>query len=174
MAKCVNALKEWAGKTSAAIVYDSTVDEFTDDGLFEKVRGKPDIAVIGFTTDGDVFGGFYSVAVSERGKTLKDRNMFIFSFESHVRCMTPQRFVVKEKKKDSAAVEFNNDDLDEWFVKFEGGGGYFYLGDVKSDTYCFNLSDGFEGLEDTTLTGQDGCWFGPYHFCARLVAVQLT
>ena len=37
-------------------VYDSTFDEFTDHGLFNKVKGKPNIALIGFTADGDVGG----------------------------------------------------------------------------------------------------------------------
>ena len=71
MADCINALKEWTGKAKTTVVYDSTVDEVTHDRLFNTVKGKPNIAVIGFTTDGDVFGGFYSVAVTEQdnGKT---------------------------------------------------------------------------------------------------------
>ena len=65
MADRVNALKEWTRKAKETIIFDSTVDEFTFDGLFNKVKGKPNIAIIGFTTDGDVLGGFYSVAVTE-------------------------------------------------------------------------------------------------------------
>ena len=66
MADCINALKAWTGKARTTIVCDSTTDEFTDDGLYTKLRGKRDIAIIGFTTDGDVFGGFYSVALMEQ------------------------------------------------------------------------------------------------------------
>ena len=61
MADCVNALKEWTGKSSSTIIFDSTIDEFTDQGLFERVKGKPNVAMVGTTTDGDVFGGFYTV-----------------------------------------------------------------------------------------------------------------
>ena len=91
----VSSLKAWTGKVSAVIVFDSTVDEFTSDGLFEKVRGKPNVAVVGFTTDGGVFGGFYSVSVTTF-ETHYDPTVFVFSFESHGRCETPKRFVVKE------------------------------------------------------------------------------
>ena len=67
-ANYVKALKEWTGKSSATIIFDSTVDEFTDDGLFNKIKGRPNIALVGFTTEGDVFGGFYSVAMTEQDK----------------------------------------------------------------------------------------------------------
>ena len=52
----INALKEWTGKARATVIFDSTIDEFTRDGLFDNVKAKPNIAIVGFTTDGDVFG----------------------------------------------------------------------------------------------------------------------
>ena len=36
------------------------------------------------------------------------------------------------------------------------------------------LSNGFEGIEDTTLTGKNGDYKGPYFHCTRLVAIQLS
>ena len=53
----IEALTGWTGKARAAVVYDSDVDEFTDVGLFNKVNGKRNIAVVGTTRDGDVLGG---------------------------------------------------------------------------------------------------------------------
>ena len=73
MANCVNALKEWTGKARATVIFDSTVDEFTDGCMFEKVKGKPNVAIVATTTDGDVFGGFYSVAVTKQIKTSGTR-----------------------------------------------------------------------------------------------------
>ena len=173
MSKGVEALKEWTGKARVTIVYDSTKDPFTHDELFDKVKGKVDIAVVGFTSDGDVFGGFYSVAVTEQDKKFFDPNLFIFSFESHGRCETPQRFVVNEEWKEKAGVEFCKVDVFGWFVVFQGGG-LFHFGNEKSITYCHKLSRGFVGIEDTTLTGNNGSAFeGPYHLCTRLVAIQL-
>ena len=136
MADCVDALKEWTGKERATVVYDSVVDEFTDECLFEKVKGKPNIALVGFTTDGDVFGGFYSVAVTEQYKVFFDPNMFAFSFESHGRCATPQRFFVKERLNENASVCFLHNDSNG-FVEFgvDGAGG-FYLGNEASDSFC--------------------------------------
>ena len=104
MAKALESLKEWTGKTNATIIYDSTVDEFTDQGLFDKVKSKRNIALIGFTTDGDVFGGFYSVAVEMQEMQFFDPNMFVFSFESHGRCETPQMFIVKEELRENVYV----------------------------------------------------------------------
>ena len=171
MADCVNALKAWTGKATATVVYDSTVDEFTDDGLFQAVKGKPNIAIVVTTKDCDVFGGFYSVAVTGQEELFFHPNTFLFSFESHGRCMTPQRFVVKERCREYAFVEFFKNDSYGWFVRFWGGGNsWLYLGNEKSDTWCIDLSCDFEGIEDTTLTGNNN----PVAFtCCRLVAVQL-
>ena len=173
MERCVNALKEWTGKARATIIYDSTVDEFTDDRLFDKIKGMPNVAIIGFTTDRDVFGGFYSVAVDKPDTNFFDPNIFAFSFESHGRCMTPQRFAVWEGLKQNAFVKFF--DSSYGFVQFwVYGFGGFRLGNEKSDSDCWYMSRGFEGVEDTTLTGQNGDREeGQVHHCARLIAVQL-
>ena len=176
MKDCVSALKQWTGKANATILFDSTVDEFTDDGLFNKVKGRPNIAVIGFTTDGDVFGFYFNVVVTEQNEEFHDPNTFVFSFESHGRCMTPQRFVVKEGRKHMVTVRFckNNEFgfVDFWVVGTSVG---FYLGDESSNSWCFGLSSACEGIQDTTLTGTSDTWVhGPYHHCIRLVAVQLS
>ena len=174
MERCVNALKEWTGKARATIIYDSTVDEFTDDRLFDKIKGMPNVAIIGFTTDRDVFGGFYSVAVDKQDTNFFDPNIFAFSFESHGRCMTPQRFAVWEGLKQNAFVKFF--DSSYGFVWFGMGGvGGFRLGNEKSDSYCWNMSRAFEGLENTTLTGMNGTYYHnpPFHHYSRLLAVKL-
>ena len=166
-------LNEWTGKARATVIYDSTVDDFTDGGIFQAVKGKQNIAIVGFTTDGDVFGGFYSVAVTEQMKWFYDPNVFIFSFESHGRCTTPQRFVVKERAKDKVNLFFKNNT--NWGFLWFGvdGAGNFTLGNERIDSTCVDLSRCFEGLEDTTLTGNNGTWQGPYHHYIRLVAIRL-
>ena len=175
MSDGVNALKKWTRKRSARVIFNSTIDEFTNQGLFDKVKCKRNVAVVGFTTDGDVFGGFYSVAVTMQSKHFKDPNIFIFSFESHGRCMTPQRFVLKKKKRDKAYVCFNRGSDNNGFVFFGCSGG-FGLGNERSCTWCGDLSEAFEGIEDTTLTGQTNPGSfdnGQHHHCTRLIAVHL-
>ena len=135
--------KQWTGKMTASVVYDSTVDEFTDQCLFNKVKGKPNIMIVATTTDGDVFGGFYSVTVTRQDELLNYSNMFIFSFDSHGRCKTPQRFVVKEKWMGRTRVKFFKNNSEGQFVRVDGGAGWFYLGYEKSNTWCSNLSRGF-------------------------------
>ena len=123
--------------------------------------------------DGDVFGGFYSVAVKERDNEegYYDPNIFAFSFEAHGRCMTPQMFAVNEGLKTKARVTFWKD-FPFGFVCFVVGCfGCFWLGNEKSDSWCSELSKAYEGIQDTTLTGKNGC--GPFLQCYRLVAIQL-
>ena len=167
-----NTLKQWTRKTTTSVIYDSTVDEFTDECFFQAVRGKPNVAIIATTTDGDVFGGFYSVAVTGHDIVFDDPNLFVFSFESNGRCMTPQRFVVKEewRRRDETCVEFyTNEEYGQfvWFGAFHDCG--FFLGNEKSITYCIDLSCGFEGIKDTTLSGKNCGEFT----CWRLDAIQL-
>ena len=168
----LNSLKQWTGRSVVTPVYDSTRDPFTDDGLFDRIRGKNDVAVVGFTTDGDVFGGFYSVAVTKQGQDVYDPTIFAFSFESHGRCTTPQRFAVQEPSKNKARVCFNAGSPTNGFVFFGTHGG-FGLGNEECDAWCQKTSSVFAGLEDTTLTGKTGTWSGPFHHCARIIAVQL-
>ena len=163
-----NTLKEWTGKTVATIIFDSKVDPFTDECLFEKVKGKSNIAVIGITTDGDVFGGFYSVAVTEQDKALFDPNVFAFSFESHGRCENPQRFNAKLKWWRETGVVFYKNHPYGHFVQFEVCGSRFFLGNESSDLYCQDMSWGFEDIEDTTLSGNN---YPEKFSCCRLVAI---
>ena len=164
-----NALKHWTGKSRATIIYDSTVDEFTYNGLFEKVKGKRNIALIGTTTEGDVFGGFYNLPVTKRWEEFYNPTIFAFSFESHGRCATPQRFAVKERVSAKGYVRFYKN-LSTAFVVFGlTGVGGFLLGNEQSDSSCNYMADCFEGLQNTTLTGSNRI-----HHCTRLVAVQLS
>ena len=170
MAECLNALKEWTGKSTVTIIYDSMVDEFTDECMFQTVRGKPNIAIVATTTEGDVFGGFHSVAVTEQNKQLYDPNIFAFSFESHGRCMTPQRFYLSNESNGMAVgVFFKNNTLGR-YVMFHGANGGLSIGNEKSNPWCFYQSQCLVGVEDTTLAGKED---SEKFTCSRLVAIQL-
>ena len=164
-------LKEWTGKSTATILYDSNNDEFTDDGLFESIRGKPGVAIVACTTTGDVFGGFYSVAVAKRNCPVRDPGIFVFSFGLRGRCVPPQRFLPKREAVGSLSVKFCKHSPYRWFVRFDGVVGWFHLGNEHSHTYCHNLADILEGVEETTLTQRRD---STNHCCSRLVAVQLA
>ena len=174
MATGVSALMQWAGKSRGSIVYDSRVDPFTADGLFAKIRDTPNVALITCTTDGDVFGFFYTKPVRVAGKSMIDPNMFIFSFESHGRCKTPQRFLVKADKRGKSDV-YVRKNPDPVLVSFGMPGGCSGFTKEKSPAVCRGLSTVFEGIEDTTLTGKTvvGKELNPF-FCARVVALHLS
>ena len=163
----MHVLKEWTGKKAATIVYDSRIDPFTKEGLFEKVKDKQNIAIVGFTTDGDVFGGFHAEAVTEKGKGFIDNNFFLFSLESHGRCVTPQRFVAKAcvyvlycKEYDQGVfVSFDP------FLRFG-----LTFGDEKTGVKGRWRPGRFQGIQDTTLTGKTS----NDSKTRRLVAIHLT
>ena len=171
--KCSQQLKEWTGKTYSTVLYDSKVDPFTHDGVFAKVRGKPNCALIGVSTDGDVFGAFYSVAVTKQEEWLYDPSVFAFSFESHGRCKTPQRFPVKESAKSKVFISFMKSFSDGFFWVGVSSNIGFNMGNAQSTGTCDGLSDMFEGIKDTTLTGKENTHYTPLRF-SRLVAVQLN
>ena len=47
---------------------------------------------------------------------------------------------------------------------------FFCLGNEKSNTFCQDLSQGFDGIADNTLTGKSN---REKYACSRLVAIQL-
>ena len=144
MADCVNALKEWTGKSNVTVIYDSMVDEFTGDGLLGNVIGKSNVAIVATTTDGDVFGGFYSVAVTKQKTFFNDPNMFVFWFDSHGRCERPQPFDDIEQQERSNLVDFHRDrSCEVQFTMYRCC--ELILGNEKSDSCYVNLSEGFSG-----------------------------
>ena len=167
--KSIAQLKAWTGRHRARTLYDSTADPFTDDGLFAKVKNRANVAVIGFTTDGDVFGGFYSAAVREQKQYSFDPEIFVFSFEARGRCETPQRFDVNERLRGKVYVYFYKDNAFGFVTFWASTFGGMTLGNDKSQSICFNTSKVFNTIKDTVLTGRNN----ERHACARLVAVQL-
>lgn len=112
--------------------------------------------------------------MTEQEHPFYDQNVFIFSFESHGRCETPQRFAVKRELKDKALVNFDKNDNAGfvWFcVDYVG---CFWLGNETSNSFCADLSCAFEGIQNTTLTGKNSYNSPPYHRCTRVVAIQLS
>ena len=172
MSDSINALKAWTGLSNATVLYDSMTDEFTHNGLFHAVIGKPNVALVATTTDGDLFGAFYSAALSSQDSVSFDPHLFAFSFESHGRCATPKRFVPKDVNQARVWVYSS---YEMGFVMVCGTAkGFFLLGNERSNTTCNTLSTVFEDMEDTTLTGTSlGDGVNTYR-CARLIAVQLS
>ena len=63
-------------------------------------REDTNVILVVVTEDWDVFCAFFSRAVPAQKEVTKDLTISFFSFESHGRCETPQRFVVKSELKD--------------------------------------------------------------------------
>ena len=175
MPSCVDVLKQWTGKSDVKVLYDSTVDEFVANAVFQAVKGRRNIAIVACTTEGDVFGGFYTVAVTQQSQAFYDPNIFVFSFESHGRCMTPQRFTLKRVFKKRAFMFFYRNRFEGRFLDFGVGDCGFGLGDEQAPTCCWCVSWVFDGMDDTTLTGKScEVWESEKtHHCSRILAVQV-
>ena len=168
MAKGVEALKQWTGKSTATFIYDSNIDDFTFEAFFNKVQKKRNVAVVGFTFYGDVFGGCYSVGARTQDDCFWDPNMFIFSFESHGRCQTPKRFDVQSDSRGDAKVRLR----DGGFIKFlvyRDYEKYMSLGNERSYSCCQSLWRGFDNIDNTTLSGNENRFQ-----CTRIVAIHLS
>ena len=119
-----------------------------------------------------MFGGLYSVAVTAQDRNFNDPNIFVFSFESHGRCKTPQRFALRECIKHCSAVGFNANNPHRIVYCCQG---WLNLGNRESSLFCGNLSQYLEGIQDTTLTGENASYHhGPFYHNTRLIAIQLT
>ena len=173
MSKCVDVLKKWTGKTEGRVIFDSVVDEFTTEQFVEKVKNKTNVAVICWTEDGGVFGGFYSDAVTNPNNRNKSCSwIFAFSFVSHGCYTTPQRFLVKEGLKSKVSVRFGHNDILGWFIGFGVDDyGCFGFGNERSKTCCFGISTVFDGIEGTTFLGETEKEQGKKGI--RLMAVKL-
>ena len=150
----VKTLKEWAGKETAELVYDSAACGFSHDA-FNACFESPNNAVVAITEDGDVYGGFVSVAVNGIGGYVTDADHFIFSLASHRRCAVPQRWAIKSEKQATAVKLFNTNA--SYFIRFGGGSdeGRLYLIPGRNESFCFNPSESYDGVGDLWLCGID-------------------
>ena len=162
-------LKAWTGKSNSTLVFDTDTDGW-DHGKFNDVLRAPSNAVIGITDEGDVFGGYVSVAINETDKWLPDDGQFAFSFFSHGRCDVPQRWMMKKDR------EYAGEDVRIWptgdneFIRFgNSNSGCFSFNSQTNWSYIYNPSKWLNGLDDTVLTGKNKDWFTT----TRLLVVRL-
>ncbi len=116
-----------------------------------------------------------SVWIERTDRDFKDKNHFAFSFESHGRCKCPKKFARREETRNGNVV-FLWENHPYGFIRFGSGGdfGCFSFGNKKSNSFCCDTSKEYEGLDDLTLSGKNGDFFGPYFHCRRLVVVQFN
>ena len=58
-------MKQLTGKMMVGVVFDFTVDDFTNIAC-SRLKGKLNVEIVSTTTDGDVFDRSYKVAVVEK------------------------------------------------------------------------------------------------------------
>ena len=169
----VQQLIQWVGKQHVRTLYDSANDEFTQAVFHGKILNKPSVALIGVTGDGDVFGGYYQKAVQKVDEPSTDDSVFLFSLESHGRCLTPQQFPLKRELKETAGVMLVSNNKFGFVRFYAQGHGGLWLGSPELKTCCYQLSETFTGLTDATLMGSTPSSVGSCFQLRRLIALQL-
>ena len=173
-------LKTWTEMATATIVYDSTVDPPAKGDFFETILYKENIAVVAFTGDGDVFGVFHNFSLSDQERVTEPR-VFLFSLESHGRCMTPKQFLFE--CNDLLMNHQHYKDGQRFFLLCDGNRTYCYLGEpcfedllieklgLEKKSSPVDITSCFQGVDKTVLIGD-----GPdtTTFITRLVAIHLA
>ena len=168
MSQCINALRKWTGKKNVLVLYDSMADECSTYTFFDSIKGKEQIAVIGFTPEGDVLGYYCKACLLRQDTTIFDPDLFLFSFESRGRCKTPKRFLPKRGVKNDLGLGFSIHWASDSFANvFVARCGSISFGNERLKDGCSGLSKAFKDMEDLTLTGNQ------YPCYSRLIAVRL-
>ena len=167
----LQALKGWTQKQNATIIFDSSYDPFVFNVFHERVMNVQDVAVVGFTSEGCVFGGFFHRPVGVVNVQVEDPHVFAFSFASRGACETPQQFVPPDVLQAVSPPGVRLMTNDSGFIRFSVGGVQgFSLGNQQSKTSSSECSIGFRGMNDEILSGKPG---KSKYTCVRLVALRL-
>ena len=165
----IEALKEWFELSNVSLLYDSMVDPFTGVGLLNKVVAKKNVAFIVFTSEGDIFGAFYTQPIPQGNRDTRTYAL-MFSFECHGRCETPRLFRPTSDLRGGIQLIFS--DTDEYVfrlsVRFTGN---ITIANEHSPSSGNCMSFAFPEMEETTLTGKNSK--EPFT-CTRLIALQLS
>ena len=165
---CVTTLREWVGGTAPKKLYDSTVDEFTADAFIQSLYNRRRVVMLETTTVGDVFGVAINPPFTPQDERLSDPSAFLFSFESHGRCATPQRFAASHELRLGLQVALYHQHTCGFLCVWANGGGEVYFGGERSSSFCSDLDQVFEPIGAKTLTGNNG--FYRFHRARRLEA----
>ena len=167
----LQALKGWTQKQNVSTIFDSAYDPFVADVFHERVMNVPDVAVVAFTSEGCVFGGFFHRAVEAVNAQVADQQVFAFSFESRGACETPQQFLPCEQLREATPPGVRLTTGDSGFIRFSlAGVNGFSLGSPQSKTSAFECLVGFRGMRNEILSGKPG---KSKYTCTRLVALRL-
>ena len=151
----LDTLKRWTNATASHIVFDADRRLIVGRAFFPKCGGLANLALVAFTRDGDVFGGFVKRRFPRENERAKDPGHFLFSLYSHGRGSAPAMFPLTEQARQEVAVQTFYDDNVAGFLRF-GGRGALTLGNNSFTPFAKNLRLSYVGLPDTLLTGASG------------------
>ena len=164
------ALEGALGKHHGRFIYDSALEGLGHKELFAKVKNHENVAVMGVTPSGDVFGGFVATPIKKQNSSTFDKEMVTFSFVAHGKDTPEGQPIIKHATGNCDFVYFGKEKAFS-FVQFWLGGEGLVLGGEEAYHSFYNPS---YVSSPTTARGPDAKTDSPYHHCTRLVAIQLS
>ena len=136
-------LEEWSGKKYSSVLYDSDIDG-KDSSIFRnKILNHNQLCFIAIDSNDNVFGHYHPGVIDKIGVNF-DKNIFIFTLNSNGR---------------SGIKKFNRKDVNPYTCIYNNNDYYscycYYICQIDTnESFIGNvIADYFEGIEETTLTG---------------------
>ena len=165
----LRTLKQWTAATKARVAYDSAGEEFSAARFFARAMHRPNIAIIAFTTNDDVFGGYTSAPVTATGVDVVSPDHFIFSLFSHGRCPAPTRWFLKPAFAQIFGVSFKEDPCG--FVVF--GFTNLWIGGPDDHSVCSStIDDCYDNIRPDAITGTFGNNPAAEYHCRRVLVLR--
>ena len=157
---------------TALKIFDSEDDGFTVETFFTRIANKPNVVVVAYTDNENIFGGYFSEPLKMMDETYYIPDMMAVSFQVRGRA-SPGAFSVLNDRRGHACVTVRSTGP-EGFIRFDVSGyGGFCIGGPESHNHCFSLSKAFEGMSDATLTANESHEDRLYFRTNRVVAFRL-
>ena len=154
----ISQLEEWSGLKDSTVLYDSDIDGKESSIFRKKIMKQSKLYFIVIDSNDNVFGHYHPGVIDTGDK--QDENIFLFTLNSNGRCE-----VKKFDKKDRDTGTY-----------IQGGNHYYSCSGYSTrqidtdESFVDDISDFFEGIEKTTLTGNyDTVFFTT----RRLIVIQM-
>ncbi|ELP93382.1 hypothetical protein EIN_057970 [Entamoeba invadens IP1] len=171
LGELLEVFQEWSGLKVCDILYDSENEEIEDNTNFNgKVMFKPNCFFISFDKKGSIFGGYLKENIGLLDEDVDDENHFIFCLrrEDGVPFTEPKRWFHKKEHDGGIRLFSNNDCL---FQMGNVNFGCFGISKLSlRKNVCLNLSNEYEGIEDTDLNGTNKKFFT----VERIVVIHMS
>ncbi|KAL7714626.1 TLDc domain-containing protein [Entamoeba marina] len=151
LAKSYKYFKEWSQKEKCTIIYDSNVqNKALNQSFNNKLLNKNNLFIVNFDKNNNVFGVFLKDSIKTIGITNQHQS-FIFSLKTGDVVDRPMMWKLNDGCYSNIQL-FENEDI---LYQIGESSGFTIYKVGMNESYCFDLSLGFKGIEDDDLTNSN-------------------